>query len=69
MAASDVKVSVCAELTLLAKPMPVNVAIPSTAFTVRDCVSVEPLNCKTPADAVRVTCAVDEILLPERSVS
>jgi hypothetical protein len=34
--ASDVNVKVCAEVTELANPSPVKVAIPFTAFTVSD---------------------------------
>jgi hypothetical protein len=36
IAASDVKTKVWAELTVLVKPRPVNVAIPLTALTVKD---------------------------------
>jgi hypothetical protein len=42
--ASDVKTRVCAEATVLVKPSPVKVAMPSTALTVNELVRVTPLS-------------------------
>jgi hypothetical protein len=66
--ASEVNVKVWAEVTELANPSPVNVAIPLTALTVNDWVKGAPFKIRA-ADEVTVTGLLDENKAPSRLVS